>query len=145
MVIPNIIISMRTLFVCTGNTCRSPMAERLARLKHPGHKWESAGVIPVGPMHPMTLRVLSEYKADTQQFAGRDVTDLDLAAFDCIVLIGETARNLTPDPPPSVETHFWDVPDPYNAVGTSDEVVEVYRQCAVELMQRIENLLRQSR
>ncbi len=131
---------MRTLFVCTGNTCRSPMAERLARLKHPGHQWESAGVIPVGPLHPMTRRILTEYGADTQGFTGRDVADLDLAGYDCLVLIGETARNLTPDPPPQVETHFWDVPDPYNAVGTDDEIAAVYRECAVELLQRINTL-----
>ncbi len=119
------------------------MAERLARQKHPDHEWESAGVIPVVSMHPMTERVLKEYGADTQGFFSRDVAKLELAGYDCLVLIGETARNLTPDPPPEVDTHFWDVADPYDAVGTADEIAAVYRECAVELLRRIDNLLMQ--
>lgn len=144
MVLPTTISGMRTLFVCTGNTCRSPMAERLARQAHPGHEWESAGVFPQGLMHPMTACVLEEYGADTQGFVGRDVAELDLADYDCLVLIGEIARRQTPTPPLQVVTHFWDVPDPYNAVGTTEEVAEVYRQCAQELLQRIDQLLNHS-
>ena len=120
------------------------MAERLARQKYPDNTWESAGVIPTGSMHPMTARVLTEFGADTTGFCSRDVAKLDLVDYDCLVLIGDTARNLTPDPPLQVETHFWDVPDPYNAVGTDEEIAEVYRKCAGDLLKRIGDLLEHS-
>jgi arsenate reductase len=131
---------MRILFVCTGNTCRSPMAERLGRRLFPSHAWESAGVMPTGGMHPLTAQVLRERRADSANFFGRHVADLELADYDHVVLIGYTARALAPDPPPPVEVHHWDVADPFEAVGTLEQVLAEYRACADELTRRITEL-----
>jgi protein-tyrosine-phosphatase len=134
---------VRILFVCTGNTCRSPMAERLARLLYPAHRWESAGVMPTGGIHPLTALVLAECGADAEDFSGRHVADLDLAAYDHVVLIGHTAAALAPDPPPGVAVHHWDVADPFESVGTHEQVLEDYRACAEELTERITALVEQ--
>lgn len=128
---------MRILFVCTGNTCRSPLAERLARQLCPQHRWESAGVMPAGGMHPLTGQVLRERGADADSFYGRHVEDLDLADYDHVVLIGRTARALAPDPPPGTAVHHWDVADPYEAVGSHEQVYAEYQACAAELARRI--------
>ncbi len=133
-------MAMRTLFVCTGNTCRSPMAERLGRFIYPWASWESAGVRPQDTMHPMTAAVLVELGADPDGFASRDVATLDLSVFDHVVLIGEAARKHTPDPPEGVEVHYWNVPDPYEVTGTEVQILAVYRECAQDLKQRISNL-----
>lgn len=132
---------MRVLFVCTGNTCRSPMAERLARRLYPAHRWESAGVMPTGGMHPMTAQVLAERGADADNFYGRHVADLELAAYDHVVLIGYTAAALAPEPPPGVAVHHWDVADPFEAVGSQEQILAEYRACADELAARITELV----
>ena len=132
---------MRTLFVCTANTCRSPLAERLARMLWPEHSWESAGVLPDGWMHPLSERVIAERGGDAGDFEGRDVMNLELGGFDHLVLIGETARNLAPDPPQGVSVHYWDVPDPFLAQGSMEYVLETYRACADDLVWRIAGLL----
>jgi protein-tyrosine-phosphatase len=87
------------LFVCTGNTCRSPLAERLARLKFPQHRWESAGVRPQGGMHPLAARVLGELGGDAEGFNSHFVSDLDLSAYNHVVLIGDAAQRLCPPLP----------------------------------------------
>jgi len=132
---------MHVLFVCTGNTCRSPMAERLGRSLHPEHKWESAGVFPTGGMHPMTAAVLREHGADSEGFSGRDVARIDLEPFDTVVLIGKTARDLSPGPSPHAAVHYWEVKDPFEAKGTEEEILDAYRTCANELILRIGRLV----
>ena len=106
------------------------MAERLARMLYPEHHWESAGVLPSGLMHPMTAKVLRERGAETSRFHGRFVGSLDLGSYDHIVLIGESARDMTPPAPEHVKVHFWKIPDPFNAIGTPERVLNVYRGCA---------------
>jgi arsenate reductase (thioredoxin) len=132
---------MRTLFVCTGNTCRSPLAERLARRLYPEHQWESAGVLPSGLMHPMSAKVLRERGADATHFRGRYVGSLDLGQFDHVVLIGESARDLTPPAPEHVRVHFWKIPDPFNAIGSPDYVLSVYRTCADSIEEYLRRLM----
>ena len=132
---------MKTLFVCTGNTCRSPMAERLARHFHPEHSWESAGIMPTGGIHPLSARVLTEHGCDPEGFNGRNVADLDLGGYDHVVLIGETARACCPDPPAQVEVHYWDVPDPYEVRGSEEVELAAYRACWDDLVARIASLV----
>ena len=132
---------MRVLFVCTGNTCRSPMAERLARMRYPMHQWESAGVMPTGFMHPLTARVLEARGADFLGFVGRDVAQLDLGAFDHVVLIGETAQACVADPPPHVQVHHWDIADPFEVRGPDAEVLAAYEDCAAEIVRRVRQLV----
>ena len=132
---------MRILFVCTGNTCRSPMAERLARQLYPGHHWESAGVLPSGLLHPVAAKVLRERGAETGRFRGRYVGSLDLGQFDHVVLIGESARDMTPPAPEHVKVHFWKIPDPFNAIGAPTYVLNVYRGCADVLQEHIDQLV----
>lgn len=147
---------MRVLFVCTGNACRSPLAERLARLHYPQHHWESAGVLPGGAMHPLAAEVLAEHHADSDGFRPRDVYSLDLRGFSHVVLIGETARALFPVPggagerPEAAggrraesvrgkrpEVLYWDVDDPFETRGSLEEVLSAYRACAADLLKRI--------
>src|SRR5687767_10303065 len=83
----------RILFVCTGNTCRSPMAERLARRHYPEHHWESAGVrIWRSGLSPWAVPVLDQLGADTADFASRQVETVAPESFDHVVLIGEPAQ-----------------------------------------------------
>lgn len=132
---------MRVLFVCTGNTCRSPLAERLARLHYPQAQFESAGVLPADGLHRLSAQVLAEHGADAAGFASRSVFELDLSAYTDIVLIGDTARRLAPDLPSGVRVHHWDVADPFEVTGSEAVQLAAYRACAQELLARIRELL----
>jgi arsenate reductase len=131
---------MRFLFVCTGNTCRSPMAERLARKLYPGHEWHSAGVMPTYDIQPMTVQVIEEAGGDASGFEGTDIKDLRLDSFDHIVLIGETARNYTGRLPAGVRSQVWYIFDPYNAVGTDEEKLDIYREVREEILKHVHEL-----
>lgn len=131
---------MRVLFVCTGNTCRSPMAERLARQLQPAHHFESAGVIPGHWLSPVAERVLVERGADPDNFASRDIAELNLEDFDVVVLIGRTAQALAPRPPDGPTVVLWDVTDPFEAKGSEEDILQAYRSCADELCQLICNM-----
>jgi len=122
------------------------MAERLARLHHPEHHWESAGVLPGGAMHPLAAEVLADHGADGDGFVPRDVYSLDLSGFTHIVLIGETARALCPVPEASggPVVLYWEVDDPFEVRGSLEEVLSAYRACAADLLKRIAMLVSQS-
>jgi len=117
----------KVLFLCTGNSCRSQMAEAIinARL---GDQWEavSAGTKPAGYIHPKALRALSEIGIQHEgrskrvdEFKGVDfdlvVTVCDSAAEECPVWLGKGKR----------AHHSF--PDPAKAEGTDEEVMNVFR------------------
>jgi protein-tyrosine-phosphatase len=129
----------KVLFVCTGNTCRSPMAERLARASYPEHDWESAGVrIWRSGLSPWAVPVLEQMGADTAGFASRQIETVAPEGFDHVVLIGDQAQALCPPLPDSVQVHHWDVDDPMPPEDASDENrLPVYAATAEELLRRI--------
>jgi len=141
----------RILFVCTGNTCRSPMAERLARLHYPQHHWESAGVrIWRSGLSPWAVPVLVQMGAETGGFVSRQIEDAALESFDHVVLIGDQAQEWWGGHscPPSfagksarATVHRWDVPDPLTDDGMTDaQRHPIYAATAAELLRRIHEL-----
>jgi arsenate reductase len=117
------------LILCTGNSCRSQMAEALINHDR-GDRWraESAGTRPAGYVHPMALHVLRELgialpharSKSTDEFAGRifdlALTVCDAAAEECPLWLG--ARGWA---------HI-SFPDPARATGTKAEQLAVFRQ-----------------
>lgn len=129
------------LFLCTGNTCRSQMAEAIvnARMRE-GWEAVSAGTRPGDEVNPFALRALSEIGIEhrgrpksPEEFRGRDfdlvVTLCDNAAQDCPVWLGSGRR---------VHEGF---PDPALARGGDDEVMGVYRRVRDDIGRRIAELL----
>jgi len=89
----------------------------------------------------MTARVLTERGAVASGFSGRNVLDVPLDEFDHLVLIGEAASVCAPSAPPTIQEHFWDVDDPYDVVGSENEVLSAYRNCADQLTTLIQQLV----
>lgn len=117
----------KVLFLCTGNSCRSQMAEAIVNARL-GGEWQavSAGTKPAGYVHPNALIVLSEIGIQhvgrsklVDEFRGEDfdlvVTVCDSAAEECPVWIGKGKR----------EHHSF--PDPAKAEGTNKEVLNLFR------------------
>jgi arsenate reductase len=77
---------MRLLFVCVGNTCRSQMAEALA--KHKGHEAQSAGTSPGDAVAPEAIEVIGEKGIDMDDQYPKSVDDIDTRGFDRIISMG---------------------------------------------------------
>ncbi|WP_040790218.1 arsenate reductase/protein-tyrosine-phosphatase family protein [Nocardia paucivorans] len=125
------------LFLCTGNSARSPIAEALLRHRIEGIDVTSAGSHPAPRMHPNTVRVLREdYGIDLQH---RRPQSLDAVAgrhFDYVITLCDKIREVPRDHGPAVAVH-WSLPNPTEA-GTSDTATyPEFRHVARELDTRI--------
>jgi arsenate reductase len=83
----------RVLFLCTGNSCRSQMAEGLVN-PNLGDRWEavSAGTRPSGYVHPLAVRAMAELGIDISSHHSKSVDDYRDVAFDRAVTLPGTAR-----------------------------------------------------
>ncbi len=127
----------KVLILCTGNSCRSQMAEAIINA-HMGEDWEavSAGTRPAGYTHPLVIRVLEEIgiqhagrSKSTDEFKGVDfdvvITVCDDAAENCPVWLGKGKR---------VHIGF---DDPAKADGSEAQVLEVFRRVRDEIADQI--------
>jgi arsenate reductase len=131
------------LFLCTGNSARSIMAEAiLNRLGEGRIRAYSAGSYPKGQPHPMALEVLTERGYDTSglrskswdEFAEQGAPSLDFIFTVCDNAVGEAC----PIWPGRPMTAHWGVEDPAAFNGPEDKQRELFRRTYVELERRIE-------
>jgi arsenate reductase len=133
----------KVLFLCTGNSCRSQMAEAIVNARL-GDRWQavSAGTKPAGYVHPKALEALSEvgishsgHSKRAEEFRDMDfdlvVTVCDSAAEECPVWLGQGRR---------AHRSF---PDPARAEGTEEEIIKVFREVRDEIEKEIIALLNQ--
>jgi len=128
---------IRVLFVCTGNSARSIMAETLLR-HHGGDRFEvhSAGTEPRG-VNPLTLRVLAEAGIDAAGARSKSVTEYLDQTFDYVVTVCDEARQVCPVFPGVHESLHWGYEDPAEAVGTEEERLAVFRRVFIQIGERV--------
>lgn len=128
---------IRVLFVCTGNSARSLMAEALLR-QHGGDAFEvhSAGTEPKG-VNPLTLRVLAEAGIDASWARSKSVDEFLGQSFDYVVTVCDQARQSCPVFPGVHESLHWGYEDPAAAAGSEEERMAVFRQVFTQLGERI--------
>ncbi len=128
---------IRVLFVCTGNSARSVMAEALLR-QHGGDAFEvySAGTEPKG-INPLTLRVLAEAGIDASWARSKSVDEFLGQSFDYVVTVCDQARQSCPVFPGVHESLHWGYEDPAAAEGTEEERLAVFRKVFIQLGERI--------
>jgi arsenate reductase len=124
----------RVLFVCLGNSCRSPMAEALARHIAPDFiEASSAGLMALGYVSPATHSVLEENGIDCRGLASKPLRIIDLSAIDLVVnLSGRSVEKHLDGMALPVED--WEVGDPFG----SD--LAVYRKIRDEIERRVREL-----
>jgi len=117
----------KVLFLCTGNSCRSQMAEAIVNARL-GDEWEavSAGTQPAGYVHPLALRALAEMGiAHTGRSKSAD--EFRGVPFDLVVTVcDEAAENCPVWLGPGRKTHL-SFPDPAKATGTDEEMMAAFR------------------
>lgn len=131
----------RVAFVCTGNSCRSQMAEGWARAIA-GDQWEvySAGLEAHG-VNPRAVKVMAEAGVD---ITGQTSKTLDFDIYGqqqvIITLCGDANERCPIMPPTALVRQHWDLPDPAKARGTEDEILAQFRAVRDDIRQRIEAL-----
>ncbi len=130
---------MRILFLCTGNSCRSQMAEGFARKYLPEADVWSAGTHPAQCVHPLAVQVMQERGIDISTHRPKTVSDVPLPVDYVITLCGEAAEEC-PAFPGARQTEHWNLPDPARATGTDDEVLQVFRSVRDEIDRRVQEL-----
>jgi protein-tyrosine-phosphatase len=124
----------RVLFICLGNSCRSPMAEAIARHRYPDLiEASSAGLMALGTIASPTTAVLTERKVPAAGLASKPLTEQSRRAADLIInMSGRPGSWMSQDGGPRVED--WEVGDPYG----SD--LAVYREICDEIERRLKEL-----
>jgi protein-tyrosine-phosphatase len=135
------VVRPRLLFLCTGNSARSQMAEALAEQKACGAiEVFSAGSHPK-PLHPYAVRAMREHGID---IAGRRTKHLDEFArqpFACVVSLCDRVREVCPEFPDRPDLIHWSIPDPAREGDTGAEAYSAFQRTAGELAARIPFLL----
>jgi len=128
----------RVLILCTGNSCRSQMAEGL--VNHDlGGRWEarSAGTVPAGTVHPLAVQVMAEAGIDIAGAVPRHVDALLGESWDLVVTVCDSARESCPLFPRPVEQLHVSFPDPALSTGTRDGRLTVFRAVRDDIRHRL--------
>ena len=131
---------LKVLFLCTGNACRSQMAEGWARtLKADRIEAYSAGVAPCF-VHPLAVRVMQEAGVDISHQYSKHVEDLDGIAFDYVVTLCDYADSKCPVFPGQGKRLHRPFEDPVFARGTEAEVLAKFRSVRNRLRAFVEGM-----
>lgn len=131
-------------FLCTGNSCRSQMAEGWARqLLGPDWRIASAGV-EVHGLNPVAVQVMAEVGVDISHQASALIDPDYLRTCDLVITLCGDARDRCPVTPATVEKRHWPLPDPAQATGTAADRLTVFRQVRDELRQRVAALAQEA-
>jgi arsenate reductase len=133
----------RILFLCTGNSCRSILAEAtFNHLAPPAWRALSAGSKPTGRVHPRSLALLASQGISTDGYYSKSWNDLsvvpDIVVTVCASAAGETCPVYLG---PVMRTH-WGVDDPAHATGTEAEIDAAFMRAYRTLRTRIEAFLK---
>lgn len=127
-------------FLCTGNSCRSQMAEGFAKqLLDSNWQVASAGIETHG-LNSLAVKVMAEKGIDISQNQSKLIDPKYLASCNLVVTLCGDARDHCPVTPPSVQKLHWPLIDPAQAIGTRAEILSVFRQVRDEIEIRVQKL-----
>jgi arsenate reductase len=130
--------AVKVLFLCTGNSCRSQMAEGLLRnlAADKAEVW-SAGTEPK-PVHPLAVTAMQEIGIDISSQRSKSLEQLGGRDFDWLITVCDQARQSCPTfHGASRRTLHWNIPDPAAFHGNREESMKVFRSVRDELASRI--------
>jgi len=132
---------MKLLFLCTGNSCRSQIADGWAR--ELGGDWlsvQSAGIEAHGK-NPRAIAVMQEAGVDISGQESTKLTDAMLHEADYLVTVCGHADENCPVLPATIQKEHWPLDDPAKATGTEEEIMAVFRASRDDIRNRVAELL----
>jgi arsenate reductase len=131
---------MKVLFVCTGNSCRSPIAEGLFRHINAGHEAFSAGVTPEREVSNWAVMSMHEIGIDISDHIPRRIEHFIGQQFDKVICFSRRAYEFCYVFFRESEVSMIDVPDPFGAFGSDEIVLALYRQTREKLKEIVEDI-----
>jgi len=133
----------RVLFLCTGNSARSQMAEAIVNARM-GSDWDavSAGTEPAGRVHPMAVRALAEIGIE-HEGRSKPASEFRDVALDLVITVCDDAAETCPVWLGQGKRQHLSFPDPSRIPGTEDEILAAFRAVRDDMIERVPTLLRQ--
>ena len=133
--------TIRVLFLCTGNSCRSQMAEGWTRELGRGRvEAFSAGTLPK-PVHPLAVATMAENGVDISAQQSKSLETYRGQQFDYVITVCDRARVACPTWPGPHERIDWSFDDPAEATGPDEKRMVVFRRVALEIRRRVDLFL----
>ena len=133
----------RVLFLCTGNSARSQMAEALIEHLSGGQiKARSAGSDPK-PLHPNAVRVMAERGIDISDRGTKHLSRFAEDRFDRVITLCDKVREICPEFPGEPTAAHWSIADPAVAGDSNEDTYPAFRRTADDLERRIGYLIAQ--
>jgi ArsR family transcriptional regulator, arsenate/arsenite/antimonite-responsive transcriptional repressor / arsenate reductase (thioredoxin) len=131
----------RVLFLCTGNSARSQIAEALCeRLSGGAVSAASAGSHPK-PLHPNAVRVMRERGIDLAGRRSKHLSEFSRRRFDYVISLCDRVREMRPEFPGGPGLIHWSIPDPAREPGSDEQTLPAFERTAAELCRRIDFLI----
>lgn len=133
----------KILYICTHNRCRSILSEAITNHLSNGEiEAKSAGSQPVGQVHPLSIKYLDEYGADTSDLTSQSWDEFEHFGADLVVTVCDSAAG---ESCPvwfgnSLKMH-WGLADPSKLEGTEQQVADAFRNTVGQIEQRVQALL----
>lgn len=132
---------IRVMFLCTGNSCRSQMAEGLARVLGKGLvDAHSAGLTPTN-VHERAVAVMQEIGIDISDQEAKEIDPDFLLSMDIIITLCGNAEASCPMTPPHIRRIHWPIDDPAVATGTEEEIMCEFRKARDEIRSNISDFI----
>ena len=122
------------LILCTGNSCRSHLAEGILR-QAAGDLVEvaSAGSKPAGYVHPLAIRALGEIGIDISAHTSKHLNEFTARPVETVITVCGNADQVCPVFPGQMNRHHWPFDDPAHATGGDEEKMAVFRRVRDEI------------
>jgi arsenate reductase (thioredoxin) len=122
------------LILCTGNSCRSHLAEGILR-QAAGDLVEvaSAGSKPAGYVHPLAIRALGEIGIDISAHTSKHLNDFTARPVETVITVCGNADQVCPVFPGQMNRHHWPFDDPAHATGSEEEKMAIFRRVRDEI------------
>lgn len=122
------------LILCTGNSCRSHMAEGILRAAAGDLlNVQSAGSNPAGYVHPLAIKALAEIGIDISAHHSKHMNEFLTQDVETVITVCGNADQACPMFPGQVNRYHWGFDDPAHATGSEDEQMEMFRRVRDEI------------
>jgi arsenate reductase (thioredoxin) len=134
-------MTRKVLFLCTGNSCRSQMAEAIVNARL-GDRWQaySAGTRPAGFVHPKAIQVLREIGIE-HTGRSKNVEEVRDISFDLVVTVCDSAAEECPLWLGAGRRVHKGYPDPAKASGSQEDIIDAFRSVRTDMLEELPSLL----
>jgi arsenate reductase len=135
------ITMLNVMFLCTGNSCRSQMAEGFARTLGNGLiEPFSAGLMAAG-VHPRAIAVMKEIGIDISQQRSKEIDEELIQTMNIVITLCGNAESSCPWTPPEIKRLHWPIKDPVGTIGSEEKVMKEFRRARDKIEKLIEKFI----